>query len=292
MTGFGQGSVVCRHDQRQFKVEISTVNRKQLDIRINMPTEFTAMEAGVRKIIASSIHRGTVAVRVEASVPLQGNSRNLMLNRPLLTGLVEECRSVALELGISADISFAELLPLPGVIVENGFGVDCQGCRAALEQATAQAVKKLLIMREREGRMLAEELRKALIGLKELAERLTPATAQLPMINRDKLLARLQEAGLELPLDDERLTREIVMFADRYDVSEELARLQSHFSQFDKFLEHAAGPLGRSMEVGLQEIQREITTLGNKAASCDISPLVVSFKAELEKMREQVMNIE
>jgi len=292
MTGFGQSQVKCLEDQRLFKVEIATVNRKQFDLRVSLPPDLSINEYKIRKIISRMISRGTVTVRVELIIPPETAAGTLSVNKSLLTALVNECREIQHELNLDAQIDLSTLLTLPGIIQENNELQNCPACQIALEQAVEQATEKLLMMREIEGKELKQHLMNELQQLKNLTEQLISATATLPEYNREKLLRRIKEAGLELQENDERINREIVIFADRYDVSEEIARLQSHFAQFITLLNNDTEPVGRSLEFVIQEIQREITTLGNKTASCDVSPLVVAFKGTLEKIREQVMNIE
>jgi len=292
MTGFGRGAVSCLLHDRVFNVEISTVNRKQLDLRISLPTEFSSAESQVRKIISNKLNRGAVMVKVEFTANDAMDGGKLTINKPLLASLVTECRNLAAELGINQDIELSELLMLPGMINEHSLIDSCQDCTSALLMATEKATASLLDMRRKEGDELKQHLAINLARLEALVAELRPATTKLPQVNREKLLKRITEAGLDIEANDERILREVVIFADRYDVSEELARLQSHFTQFKHFINDVSDPVGRSLEFVIQEIQREITTLGNKAAACDISPLVVDFKGELEKIREQVMNIE
>ncbi|MCF6176174.1 MAG: YicC family protein [Victivallaceae bacterium] len=292
MTGFGQGNVACHLHDRVFNVEISTVNRKQLDLRINLPSEFSSSEAAVRKIISGNISRGAVTVKIESITADGADSEKLSINKHLLASLATECRELAAELGIKQETKLSDLLLLPGVVNETTSLNKCHDCIAALKQATGKAIECLLNMRRQEGEELKQHLSLNLARLKTIVEELTPALVRLPEVNREKLLRRITEAGLNIEENDERILREVVIFADRYDVSEELARLKSHFSQFEHFINNVSDPVGRSLEFVIQEIQREITTLGNKAAACDISPLVVDFKGELEKVREQVMNIE
>lgn len=292
MTGFGQGDATCHTHNKMFNVEISTVNRKQLDLRINMPQEFSSSEAVMRKIIAGKVSRGAVMVKVDITTTDGINSSGLTINKSLLASLARECRELATELGLKQDIKLSELLILPGIVNENTAVNKCSKCLAALTLATTQATESLLNMRTKEGAELNKHLGTNLSRLETIVNELIPLTANLPKINREKLLKHVSEAGVTFDDNDERILREVVIFADRYDVSEELARLKSHFTQFKYFTGSTSEPVGRSLEFVIQEIQREITTLGNKAASSDISPLVVEFKSELEKIREQVMNIE
>ncbi len=292
MTGFGQASSECSIHDSIFSVEISTVNRKQLDLRVSLPPEFSSSEAKIRKIISGKVKRGAVTAKIEFTMADGSTTGKLSINRPLLTSLANEYREVATELGLSQSIEISELLTLPGIINTKSSFNKCDKCLTALNSATEQALENLLIMRSQEGNELQHHLVTNLTRLQAIVKALTPAVVKLPEVNREKLLHRIAEAGLKIEENDERILREIIIFADRYDVSEELARLQSHFVQFEQFINNVTDPVGRSLEFIIQEIQREITTLGNKAAACDISPLVVNFKGELEKIREQVMNIE
>ena len=147
-------------------------------------------------------------------------------------------------------------------------------------------------MRRIEGEALEKDLRSRLCMLKSLLDKIIPFTEEINKNIRTKLLERCKESGLDINLNDERLTKEIIFYADKGDVSEEITRLKSHFIQFENFLSSSAADCGRSLDFLVQEMFREINTLGNKSGSCDISPLVVSFKTELEKMREQIQNAE
>jgi uncharacterized protein (TIGR00255 family) len=147
-------------------------------------------------------------------------------------------------------------------------------------------------MRKTEGQALEDDLRSRLLLLKSLLDKIIPFTAEINENIRKKLLERCKESGLNIDLNDERLQKEILFYADKGDVSEEITRLKSHFVQFEKFLSENSSDAGRSLDFLVQEMFREINTLGNKSGTCDISPLVVTFKTELEKMREQIQNAE
>ena len=139
---------------------------------------------------------------------------------------------------------------------------------------------------------MKEDLARRLNYLKGIIETVEQEAADIPEIQKAKILEKLKNAQLPVPSDDERILREIIIYADKSDVTEEITRLRSHFQQVEGFLNEDVIPTGRSLDFLMQEMGREITTLGNKAAGCKISPLVVNFKTELEKIREQVQNIE
>lgn len=287
MTGFGKGSA-CAPDGTVFSVELSSVNRKQLEIRLSVPAEFSAWEPTARKRIAEAVSRGAIQVRVGVA---GGNAALADLDRDRLEALIGLCVEERRRHGLPPEFDIAGLLGLPGVF--GGSGVrDAEAALPALDAALDQALAGFAAMRETEGAALRKELAGRLAGLRGLLDEIEPDTAGVAEAAKARLLAKLAAESLPVDLNDERLLREILFYADKSDVTEEIARLRSHFGQFDGFLASSGEPAGRSMDFLIQEMFREITTLGNKAGSGDVSRRVVAFKAELEKMREQVQNVE
>ena len=287
MTGFGKGSSAAP-DGTLFTVELSSVNRKQLEIRLSLPAEFTAWEPEARKRIAEVITRGAVQVRVNAA---NGAAALADLDRARLDALIGLCIEERRKHGLPPEFDIAGLLALPGVFGNAGVR-DAEAALPALNAALEQALAGFAAMRETEGAALRNELAGRLAGLRGLLAAIEPDTAGLAEAAKTKLLARLAAEKLPVDTNDERLLKEVLFYADKSDVTEEIARLKSHFEQFDRFLAASDEPAGRSMDFLIQEMFREITTLGNKAGSGDVSRRVVAFKAELEKMREQVQNVE
>ena len=182
-------------------------------------------------------------------------------------------------------------MSLPGVVTSADPGVDDPAFAELFEETVSRACAECRKMREREGAALQEDLRSRGELLKALLRQLEPECAKLPEIARRRLMGKLEEAGFPARDDDETLVRELLFYTDKADVTEEITRLKSHFVQLDSFLD-SERPTGRSLDFLAQEFFREITTLGNKAASPTVSPLTVTFKSELEKMREQIQNVE
>jgi uncharacterized protein (TIGR00255 family) len=187
-------------------------------------------------------------------------------------------------------VDVASLLNLPGVFGSAG-PRDAEEVMPALNAALEQALAGFNAMRECEGAALQRELAGRLEGLRGRLAEIEPQTAGLAEAAKAKILARLAEEKLPVDLNDERFLREVLFYADRSDVTEEITRLNSHICQFKNFLNDEK-PVGRSLDFLLQEFFREITTLGNKAGASEVSPLVVAFKSELEKLREQIQNVE
>ena len=193
--------------------------------------------------------------------------------------------------GLTEDVAVETLMSLPGVVSSAGSPVDDPAFAGIFEETVARACAECRKMRETEGAALREDLRCRGELLKGVLAKLEVECAKLPEIAKKRLMQKLAEAGVPVNPDDETLIRELLFYTDKADVTEELTRLKSHFAQLDSFLE-SSQPMGRSLDFLAQEFFREINTLGNKAASPTVSPLTVAFKSELEKMREQIQNVE
>jgi uncharacterized protein (TIGR00255 family) len=205
---------------------------------------------------------------------------------------VRELARLARELELAQPVSLDALLRIPGVIESPVGDEDPDGFWPPVEAALAKALASLLKMRVREGSHLARDLKARAATMRRLAAEIGRQAPAVPQRYRAQLVERIRQAKIELSsTDDERLLKEIVLFADRSDISEELTRLQSHFQQFDDCLK-ATEPVGRTLDFLAQEMNREVNTIGSKANDSLISQAVVSLKAELERFREQVQNVE
>ncbi len=291
MTGFGRSAATSSDGQITFAVEISSINRKQLEIRINLPRELSICEPMVRSLVAAKTSRGSLTVRVT----LDGENSSLSiprLNRAALKSLLAQCHEFQQESGIGGTLELSDLIAIPGVVESSALDTDQPWLEELLQCAVGEAIDNLLAMRETEGQAIRGDFQARLRLLEDLLNQIEPLAAELPEAMRLKMLERLRNAGLEVDCDDERLIKELVIFSDKYDVAEEIIRLRSHFVQFRKFIDCDQTQVGRSMDFLVQEVYREINTLGNKAGGSQVSPLVVAFKSELERIREQVQNIE
>jgi uncharacterized protein (TIGR00255 family) len=291
MTGFGSASRSAASGV-SVSVEISSVNKRQLDVRISLPNEYSSFELPLRKAVAERLHRGSVMARIALEVQeAEGGAgaSAVVADEALASAYLSEARRLGDSLGLSGDVDLKWILDAPGVLVD---GV--AAARLELDDFMAplsDALDALLESRAAEGAELERDLRGRLSRLSDLLESIVPKTADLPKAQRARLERNLSAAGLEVDASDERVLKELVVFSDRSDVSEEIVRIRGHLSAFEsRFC--ADGPVGKALEFLVQELQREIGTLGVKAAAVDISPMVVEFKTELEKIREQVQNVE
>ncbi len=284
MTGFGRGE----SSDGVFAVEISGVNRKQLEMRFSLPGQLQCAETALRSRISAKVSRGSIMVRVSLNVNRCAGGG--VLDMPRMEMIVADARRAAEKLGISPEIRMGELLMLPGV-VSGDCSMEFSGCPDGLSEAFDQAFAAFDAMRLAEGGNLAADLAGRLGELSEMTVSLRSYSADLTVKVRDRLMSVLRDSGIKADFNDERVLKEVVLFADRADVTEELTRLDSHFVQFREFL-HSATPVGRSLDFLIQEMFREITTFGNKASGTGASRVVVEYKTALEKMREQIQNIE
>lgn len=293
MTGFGKTSseVVGATD---WCFEISSVNRKQLELRINLPREFSALENDIRNFLKGKISRGMVNVKgVYCPADIDTESK-FDINKDFLDKIVASSLELKAKYPELADCScdLSSFFCVQGVIVVPEVDTENPEISAKMLCALDSALGQFIAMRQTEGQALEADLRSRLDILKSLLDKIIPFVAEINENIRKKLLERCRESGLNIDLNDERLQKEILFYADKGDVSEEITRLKSHFIQFEKFLSENSSDAGRSLDFLVQEMFREINTLGNKSGTCDISPLVVTFKTELEKMREQIQNAE
>ena len=291
MTGFGAASVpFCGASLR---VEISGLNRKQLECAINLPRPWAKLESQVREYVAERVSRGRVSISA-APESTDGSDRGMLhLHRDKLEALKGRLEEVKVICGRDVQLSVDALLRL-GVLTDSvGEAVSLETVWGeALLPALQRAMEHFLQMRAQEGANLARDLWTRVTKLHELRAQMLQSAVDVPVRYRESLLRRLAEQGLVLDEPDERLAKELALFADKCDVSEEMTRLHSHLQQFEKFISRSDGAVGRPLDFLCQEIFRELNTTGSKANSAELAQLVVTAKTELEKIREQVQNVE
>jgi uncharacterized protein (TIGR00255 family) len=288
MTGYGRGE--ADHNGARFSVELNSVNRKQSYIVINLPRDLTELEPRIRQTILESISRGRTNVLVNYHDSANG-VRKLALDTKLAQSYHEAMRALQKELNAPGEITIGTILQAPGVMRASDEMLKAADVWPAVEKALRTALAELIKMREREGKHLAKDLIHRLKTIRKELKTIRTLHPDVVKKYRAALLERIQKAGLPIQADDERLVKEISFFADRADVSEELTRLESHLAQFAHHLRKNE-PVGRTLEFITQEIFRELNTLGAKANDAGISQRVVACKAELEKIREQIQNLE
>jgi uncharacterized protein (TIGR00255 family) len=291
MTAYGRGE--AEGPNLKWVVELRTVNHRFLELSLNLPKRLWALEDRFRKIIKSRIARGRVDMQL--SWEYQGEkSASLKVDQ----GLAAETRQVLTELkaaaGLEEPLLLMHFLHFSDLVIskEREPQQDPEETWAVVSQAVIQALDVLEEMRLTEGAVLAADLAGQLEMIRQEADRIAAQAPLLPQLWRERVAARLAELFPEgSPVDEARLAQEVALMADRRDLSEELTRLESHLAQFGQSLE-APGPVGRTQEFLLQEMLREVNTIGAKAGDLLISQAVLEIKGALERLREQVQNIE
>jgi len=289
MTGYGRGETDCRGTR--LSVEVNSVNRKQSDVVINVPRDLVELEPRIRQTINENISRGRTSVTVGLHGGGTNGTRKLALDTELARSYHDAMRALQKELSVSGEISIGTILQAPGVMRLPEETVVADEVWPALDRALRSALGDLIKMREREGKHLAKDLIHRLKNLRKNLKEIRSLHPDVAKRYREALLERIEKAGVPVAHDDERLLKEVSIYADRIDVSEELTRLESHLAQFAHHL-RKNDPVGRTLEFITQEIFRELNTLGAKANDAGISQRVVACKAELEKIREQIQNLE
>jgi len=288
MTGYGRGE--SSRGGAKFTVEISTVNRKQAELSLYLPRELDALESRVRDEINSKVARGRIAARVQFSASSTSGTQ-VKIDHTLAKQYAREYRALAAELKLEKHMGLDTILRAPGVLQTTEDSLDVESLWLSLRAAVRMSLRGLLAMRAKEGVNLKKDLQKRINTLQKSVKAVAKQAPKTAKRHRDALLDRISQSGLDLKLDDERVLKEVALYADRIDITEELTRLESHFGQFADYAK-SKSPVGRTLDFLSQEMNREVNTIGSKANDPVVSRLVVAMKSELEKFREQVQNVE
>ncbi len=285
MTGYGMG---VAEDKTRVTVEIKTVNHRYLDLFLRLPRGYMSLEDVVRQEISDRLSRG----RVEVVVTIEDFTtadRTVKIDWGLVKGYEAALMELERTLGVHYQARGEHILQQPDVLVAEQ--TSTEDVEPVLRTAISQALDNLITMREREGANLSQDLQQRIEKLQEMASLLKEKAPEIVTAYQTRLQDRISELMGQVPVDPDRVALEVAIFADKTNVTEELVRLESHLTQFQSILEQS-GPIGRKLDFLTQEIQRELNTTASKANDSTVSQLVVDGKAELEKIREQVQNIE
>jgi len=289
MTGYGKGMVAG--DDFSVSVDLKTVNNRFLDIHLRVGSELASLEPSIKKRITSRLTRGRVDVTVSVERAAQVAYE---LNRPLIAGYITALKQLQQDFNIAGELDINVLARIPGALQPARNGIDGKVI-TGLEQALDQALEELEKMREQEGEALKNELRDRVRKIETLVPVIEASAAGLADAYRLRLQKRIGEllnrGGQIVEVDPVRLSQEVAYLADRSDVSEEMVRLRSHLSQFQEALD-APGEAGKMLDFLLQELNREANTTLSKSTDLVIKEAGLAIKAEVEKLREQVQNVE
>ena len=289
MTGFGRGEAAA--GGLKVEVELSSVNRKQFDLRVSLPRALVALESRVQAAVHEAVARGSITAFIKVGLAEQVAGGAACVDTDAAGAYLKELRNAGKALGLADDLTLCSLLKLPGVLRVEAVPEDTGRVWPLLEKALKAALGELVAMRTEEGKALQADIVKRLGKLHVPCDQISGQAPKVAEQYAKKLRERLSKSGIDFNPEDPALLRELALFADRSDISEELVRLESHFAQALK-LTGSRGPAGRALDFLCQEMFREINTIGSKANDAAISRRVIRFKSELESIREQVQNVE
>ena len=287
MTGYGRATASLENST--LTIQVNSVNRKTLDLSLSMPSAWDDLERAVRDAVRGSVARGKVHVRIELTS--EGGNSAVTWDESALKDTLRRLRATAEEEGIAYDPTPELVWQVANAHRKNGSTIEAEAARDTVVKTLSDALVSFVEMRSTEGAVLLEDFEARLMILQELSEKIAKRAPEVAPAHRDTLLKRLREGDLDLDLNDERVLKEIAFFADRCDITEEITRLRSHFGQFGKLV-RGDHEIGRKAEFLLQEIGREVNTIGSKANDLTIARQVIEMKNELDRVREQIANVE
>ena len=288
MTGYGKGCAVSSTGSAA--AELRSVNHRYGEISVRLPRQFMAVEAEVKRRVAAVLKRGKIDVVLQWDEGC-GAESSPQINGGLARRYHDAFRALCVELGQPAEVPLSLILSQRGVLCDAPAEIDEAEVSGALLEAVDAAVTAADLMRTREGEALQADLSARRSEVERLVSLVRDRAPLMVADAQQKLLTRVQQLVSDIEIDQARIAQEVALLADRSDVTEELVRLNSHFEQFDAALQ-LNEPVGRKLDFLMQEMNREVNTIGSKANDVTVASLVIQLKAELEKMREQVQNIE
>lgn len=289
MTAYGRAE--SRWKDMLISVEIRSVNNRYRDINLKLPRAVQGIESELKALIGSRVSRGRVEAGLQLDSGAQESPAEFTLNSSLAESYVKIVSGLADRYGMDGAMRAETLCQMKDVLVIKPMQFDLETLKAPICAVVVQALDSFDAMRAAEGGAIRADLEMRLGSLLEYASRVEGRAPEVVNAVASRLRESVSRIAADAPVDEWRLAQEVAFFADRSDITEELVRIKSHLAQFEAFLDMDE-PLGRRLEFLLQELNREVNTIGSKAADTLVSSLVVEMKAELEKIREQIQNLE
>ena len=287
MTGYGKAEKSI--NLREYRIEIKSVNHRYLDISIKIPKTLSYLEEEVKKIVSSNINRG----KIDVFITFNNNStegRDIKINTEIAKMYIKQLRDLASSEGLLSDISVTEISKLPDVLlIENN--QDDEKIKDELLDVTKKAIDNIVEMRKIEGKKIAEDLQTRISEVEEIIKKISKLSTGLIEDYVVKLNTRIKELLQDQEIDEGRLAQEVVIYADKCSIEEEVTRLNSHIFQFKELL-NSNNAVGKKLDFIIQEMNRETNTIGSKANNLEITNEVINIKTQLENIREQIQNIE
>ena len=287
MTGYGKSNM--SKNLREYQVEIKSVNHRYLDVSVKMPRSLSYLEEEIKKAVSAKVTRG----KVDVFITFNNNSlegRDIKINTEIARMYIKELRNLAESEGIVADIPVTEISKLPDVLtIQNN--QDDETIKNELLEVTNEAIENLVGMRKVEGEKIAQDLLVRIQDIEEKVQKISSLSTGLIDEYVVKLKTRIKELLQDQEIDEARLAQEVVIYADKCSIEEEVTRLNSHIYQFRELLNNNEA-VGKKIDFMIQEMNRETNTIGSKANNLEITNEVINMKTQLENIREQVQNIE
>ena len=287
MTGYGKANI--SKNLREYQVEIKSVNHRYLDVSVKMPRSLSYLEEDIKRTISANLTRG----KVDVFITFNNNSlegRDIKINTEIARMYIKELRNLAESEGIVADIPVTEISKLPDVLtIQNN--QDDETIKNELLEVSSKAIKNLVEMRKVEGEKIAQDLLARIQDIEEKVKKISSLSTGLIEEYVVKLNTRIKELLRDKEIDEARLAQEVVIYADKCSIEEEVTRLYSHIYQFRELL-NSNETVGKKLDFMIQEMNRETNTIGSKANNLEITNEVINMKTQLENIREQVQNIE
>ena len=287
MTGYGKSNM--SKNLREYQVEIKSVNHRYLDVSVKMPRSLSYLEEEIKKAVSSKLTRG----KVDVFITFNNNSlegRDIKINTEIARMYIKELRNLAESEGIVADIPVTEISKLPDVLtIQNN--QDDETIKNELLEVSSKAIDNLVDMRKVEGEKIAQDLLVRIQDIEEKVKKISSLSTGLIEEYVVKLNTRIKDLLQDQEIDEARLAQEVVIYADKCSIEEEVTRLNSHIYQFKELL-NSNEAVGKKLDFMIQEMNRETNTIGSKANNLEITDEVINMKTQLENIREQVQNIE
>ncbi len=288
MTGFGKSEIA--EDGRKIRVEVKSVNHRFLDINIRMPRFLLFLEDEIRKYLKTVLSRGRVDVFINYTSERE-DAKKILVDMPIICGYFNAAQQIEKTLGIANTVQTADLLRLPDAVTFEENDADQEAIRALLLKTVEAAAKELIAAREAEGQELIADIEGRLGLILKSAGEIEGREDFVLADYRQKLTDRIAELLGNVPVDETRIAQEVALYADKCNITEEVVRIRSHVEQFMQAV--ATGlPQGRNLDFIVQELNREFNTIGSKSSDAAITKLVIAGKVEIEKIREQIQNLE
>lgn len=289
MTGFGRAKL--EKNDRIYNIEIKSVNHKYSDISVKLPKSLIYVEDKIKKQISLKIARGKIDVFVSFE-NYSAKGKDIIVNEELVKKYLEKFKLLAEQNNLSQEIPVAEIIKLPEVLTIKETEDEEDAIQSELLECLEQAINNFVEMREAEANKIKEDLEARINDVEQSVQKISTYSTRLVEEYVVKLKERIKEILKTDVIDEARLAMEVVLYADKCSVEEELTRLKSHIDQFRTLINSKEGPVGKKLDFLIQEMNRETNTMGSKSGSLEITNLVVDIKTKLEDIREQIQNIE